>query len=227
MSMTNRMYAEEKRLMSFEDGYYGSIRREILPLIPDNISKALDIGCGAGNTLVWLRSLKHCAWTGGVELLPQGAAQARQKLDAVYEGNIEHMDLPIEKGSIDLILCLDVLEHLVDPWKVIQRLQSLLKRGGMLVVSIPNIRNRHVLLPLLLQGKWEYVESGILDRTHLRFFTRQSAVELVSSAGLKIDRIEITGGISRGWKAKILKKILPEWIESFFVRHYLIRGIRE
>jgi SAM-dependent methyltransferase len=137
------------------------------------------------------------------------------------------MSLPVPEGTLDLILCLDVLEHLLNPWRVAQYLNSLLRPGGSLIVSIPNIRNRRVLLQLAIRGKWEYTESGILDRTHLRFFTRTSAIELVASAGCIVDRIEVTGGISRGRKGKLLKYLLPEWVKEFFARQYLIRGIKK
>jgi len=143
----------------------------------------------------------------------------------VYRESIEEMSLPVTAGTLDLILCLDVLEHLRDPWRVAQYLNTLLRPGGSLIVSIPNIRNRHVLLPLVMRGAWEYTDSGILDRTHLRFFTRKSAIELVASTGCMVDRIEVTGGISRGRKGKLLKYLLPEWVQEFFARQYLIRGI--
>src|SRR5208283_1393393 len=116
--------------------YFIYTRKEILPLIPDVVSKVLDIGCGAGNRLAWIKSLRNCVWVGGVELSSDAAMQARQKLDEVYVGNIEIMDLPIANGSLDLILCLDVLEHLVDPWSTVFRLQELLKPGGALIASI-------------------------------------------------------------------------------------------
>lgn len=207
--------------------YYGSVRNEILPLLPDHAARVLDVGCGAGNTLLWIRELRMSVWIGGVELDPAAAAQARDKLDAVYGESIEEMRLPVPEGTLDLILCLDVLEHLRDPWRVAQYLNTLLRPGGSLIVSIPNIRNRRVLLPLVLRGTWEYTDSGILDRTHLRFFTRKSAIDLVASAGCMVDRIEVTGGISRGRKGKLLKFLLPEWVQQFFARQYLIRGIKK
>ena len=140
--------------------YYEYTRREIMDLLPENTSRVLEIGCGSGNTLVWLKSLKHCAWVGGVEMMPDAAARAREKLDEVYPVNIEQNPIPIPERSLDLILCLDVLEHMVDPWAVICRLHKLLKPGGSLIASIPNVRNQAVLFPLLFQGKWNYAEAG-------------------------------------------------------------------
>lgn len=207
--------------------YYGTLRQEILSLMPEKVERVLDVGCGAGNTSAWLKMNKGCFWTGGVELHGPAAAEAKTKLDVVYEGNIEHLDLPIEKSSLDLILCLDILEHLVDPWTVTRRLREFLKPGGAFIVSLPNIRSKRVLIPLVLKGEWKYEDWGILDRTHLRFFVRKTAIELLQSAGLTVDKVEVTGGFTRGWQGRILKKLLPQGIQSFFVRQYVLRGIKK
>ena len=205
--------------------YFIYTRKEILPLIPDVVSKVLDIGCGAGNTLAWIKSLRNCVWVGGVELSSDAAMQARQKLDEVYVGNIEIMDLPIAKGSLDLILCLDVLEHLVDPWSTVFRLQELLKPGGALIASIPNIRYYAVLFPLLFSQKWEYRDEGILDRTHLRFFVKETALQLITSSGLLIDMIFVTG-LGKSRKSQIVNSMIPSVFRSLFEKQYLIRGVK-
>jgi 2-polyprenyl-3-methyl-5-hydroxy-6-metoxy-1,4-benzoquinol methylase len=205
--------------------YYEYIRSEILPLLPNTVSRTLEVGCGAGNTLTWLQGVRQCTWLGGVELSHDAAEQARRKLDIVYEGNIERIELPLEPNSLDLILCLDVLEHLIDPWAVVHRLQPLLKSGGALIASLPNVRYRKVLLPLLLHEKWDYVDEGVLDRTHLRFFVRSTAIQLIESSGLKVDRIETTG-LGKSRKSKIFNAMLPSPIKSLFERQYLVRGIK-
>lgn len=185
----------------------------------------MEIGCGTGKSLEWLKTLYPCEWRGGVEICAAAAEQARDKLDAVFVGNIEEIELPIEDESLDLILCLDVLEHLVDPWRVLTRLGAYLKPGGALIASIPNVRNRKVLLPLLFKSKWEYAEAGILDRTHLRFFVRDSAIRLIESAGLKVDMVHATG-LGRSRRSRVVNALLPGWLRSFFEYQYLIRGIK-
>ncbi|HEY5799629.1 MAG TPA: methyltransferase domain-containing protein, partial [Burkholderiaceae bacterium] len=83
-------------------------------------------------------------------------------------------------------LAMDVLEHLTDPWRAMEQLAALLKPGGRLIASIPNVRNWRAVFPLLFAGRWTYAPAGILDRTHLRFFTRSSAIALATGPGLKL-----------------------------------------
>ncbi len=205
--------------------YYEYTRKEIYDLLPPNASKVLEIGCGAGNTLVWLKNLKRCTWVGGVEMSLEAAALAREKLDAVYPVNVEQNNLPIPESTLDLILCLDVLEHMIDPWTVVRRLRKLLRPGGALIASIPNVRNQKVLFPLLLSGRWDYTEAGILDKSHLRFFVRDTAIGLIASSGLKVDLVKSTGlGHSR--RSRMVNAVLPSFVKSVFEKQYLIRGIR-
>jgi 2-polyprenyl-3-methyl-5-hydroxy-6-metoxy-1,4-benzoquinol methylase len=166
--------------------YFANARTEILPLLPDFSPHVLELGCGSGATLKWLKANRYCSHTCGVELFKDAAALARDGVDIVINGDIESMELDLAANHFDLILCLDVLEHLVDPWRVMQRLVGYLKPGGTIIVSIPNIRNWRALLPLLFAGRWEYADTGILDRTHLRFFTRHSALALVQGSGVQL-----------------------------------------
>ena len=205
--------------------YYEYTRTEIRDMIPQSVDRVLEIGCGTGNTMMWLKNLKQCSWVGGVEMSSESAAIARQKLDAVYSVNIENTELPIAEGTLDLILCLDVLEHMIDPWSVVRRLRTLLKPGGALIASIPNVRHKKILFPLLFAGKWNYTEEGILDKSHLRFFVRQTAVELIASSGLVVDLVMSTG-LGRSQKSRAVNAIIPSIIKSLFEKQYLIRGVR-
>jgi SAM-dependent methyltransferase len=202
-----------------EQQYFRQVRSEILPLLPEGLERVVEIGCGGGYTLEHLRITGRCQWTCGVELFPEAARQARERVDEVHEGNIEQMDLPVAPASIDAILCLDVLEHLIDPWTVIRKLHGLLKPGGAIIASIPNVRHFRVVLPLLVSGRWDYTSSGLLDKTHLRFFTKQSAIGLMESSGLRIDKIEATGldePRSRLLNALTLSLARP-WLEFQFL----------
>ncbi len=172
--------------------YFRLVRKDIAPLLPAHVERVLEIGCGSGATLAWLKNEGRADWVGGIELNPAAAALARPRLNLLLEGDVDRQIEQLPPQSIDLILCLDVLEHLVDPWQTLRRIESRLRPGGQLIVSLPNIRHYSVLLPLLLRGRWQYAPAGIMDRTHLRFFSRQTAVELLQQAGLPVSQLRST-----------------------------------
>lgn len=176
------------------DNYFSHARREIAPLLPAQCGRVLEIGCGSGATLGWLRQGQRASHTVGVEIAEAAAQDARAHVDEVYCLDFERVEVPLEDKKFDVVLCLDVLEHMVDPWRVIDRLVSrYLVAGGILVASLPNVRHYSVVLPLLFAGRWDYQDAGLLDRTHLRFFTRDTAMHLLSRPGLGPVRCIRTG----------------------------------
>jgi 2-polyprenyl-3-methyl-5-hydroxy-6-metoxy-1,4-benzoquinol methylase len=168
--------------------YFATARREILPFLPAKLSRLLDLGCGTGATVALIKERKAIAWAGGVELDGAAAEAARNVCDLVWSGDAAKLtfDSEIAPSSLDLVLCLDVLEHLADPWSMVQRLSPLVAAGGRLILSVPNIRNLKFLLRLAVLGDFRYREAGLLDRTHLRFFTRETAIELATVGGLRL-----------------------------------------
>lgn len=165
--------------------YYSFVRKDIEPLLPASAGRVLEIGCGGGGTLSWLKETKRAQWTAGIELSTEAAEIARGRVDEVLCGDADELLAQFPAGSFDLILCLDVLEHLVDPWATLSKLHDLLRPGGRIISSLPNIRHHSIVLPLLFSGRWEYRDAGILDRTHLRFFSRQGIAALMTRAGLR------------------------------------------
>jgi SAM-dependent methyltransferase len=161
--------------------YFAHARTEILPLLPAQPQRVLEIGCGVGATLAWLKQSQGAQYTAGVEIASDAAVVAQGQLDAALCMDFEKVELPVTWPRFDLILCLDVLEHMLDPWRVVDRLvtQHLAARGTLLV-SLPNVRHYSVTVPLIFHGRWDYTDAGILDRTHVRFFTRQSAGKLLA-----------------------------------------------
>ncbi len=169
-------------------GYFDHERREILPFLPERCARLLDLGCGSGATAAMVRGARAVDWAGGAELDPGQAARAAAVFDRVWEGDLAALSLEdeIAPGSLDLVLCLDVLEHLPWPWRVVQRLTPLLAPGGRLILSVPNIRNWKFIWRLFARGDFRYREAGLLDRTHLRFFTFETAADLAGAGGLDI-----------------------------------------
>lgn len=187
--------------------YFAHARKEISHLLPKNCGRVLEIGCGSGATLGWLRQNHHAVRTVGVEIAEAAANKARSFADGVYCLDFEQHDLPGGVQKFDLVLCLDVLEHMVNPWTVVDRLATrYLETGGTLIVSLPNVRHYSVVLPLLFGGRWNYEDAGLLDRTHLRFFTKASAKALLSHP--QFGPVTCTATGFDGWTAKRVLNML-------------------
>lgn len=171
-----------------KERYYDTARREILPWLPPKVSRLLDVGCGAGATTAAVKQARSVAWAGGIEYVPDVAAAAEAVFDRVWKGDAAAAPLEAEiaEGSLDLVLCLDVLEHMADPWTMVRRLSTLVAPGGRLIVSVPNIRHWKFIWRLAARGDFAYRDAGLLDRTHLRFFVRATAIELATCGGLDL-----------------------------------------
>jgi SAM-dependent methyltransferase len=212
------------RSLDAQAGYYAFVRREIQPLLPFRAARVLEVGCGQAGTLAWLKDSGIAAHTMGIELDPAAAALARPRVDRLIEGDAEAAIDGLPAGSLDLVLCLDVLEHLVDPWRAMAQLARALRPGGSVILSVPNIRHYSVSLPLLCSGRWQYEEAGILDRTHLRFFTRAGAAALISGAGLEADG-HIDTGLEVRRRRELWKPLLARtpW-RDLGVFQFVMRG---
>ncbi len=171
-------------------GYYEHPRREVLGLIPVDTKRLLDVGCGKG-VLGAAAKAAGAAEVHGIELMVEIAAVAAERLDHVWSGAVEAALPLVPDGHYDCIVIADVLEHLLDPLAVLRTLSDKLAPGGVIVASIPNVQNWGVL-SALIEGRFEYAPDGILDRTHLRFFTRRSVEELFWGAGLCIETMDTT-----------------------------------
>jgi GT2 family glycosyltransferase len=172
--------------------YYTFPRERLFDQIPAQAGRVLEVGCGAGVLGERLKLSGKAAHVTGIELSGHAAALARSRLDAVRVGDIESMPLDSLKGQFDTLVVADVLEHLRDPWAALFRLRDCLKDGGTVVASIPNIAHYKIIKKLLFTD-WRYEPGGILDHTHLRFFTRGSIEDLFRNAGFEILRIEREG----------------------------------
>ena len=178
-----------------QSSYYGFSRPEVIEAIAAHslpTARILEIGCANGSTGALIKKNLPVEYYVGVDISEDAAIKAAAVLDKAFAANVEADDLTalgIEKVSFDVIIALDVLEHLRDPWDTLARLTEYLKQGGHVVASIPNVQNISVVADLV-NGKWEYADAGILDATHLRFFTRESISRMFSGAGLSIKQIE-------------------------------------
>lgn len=179
--------------------YFNHVRADMMRFVPRGAARLLEIGCGAGGTMAALRERQAVQWAGGVEYVPEAAEQAKAAFDKVWciDAETTPFEGEIPPASLDAILCFDVLEHLVDPWSLVKRLTALLAQGGCLVVSVPNIRHWKFVRDLLFRGDFRYRDAGLLDRTHLRFFVRETAIELVTCGGLELAHV----GPAKQWRS--------------------------
>ncbi|MBD9355766.1 methyltransferase domain-containing protein [Methylomonas albis] len=189
----NKLMLDKATCSSLEsnlENYYLHARPEVLELVPISARRVLDVGCGAGGFSATLKS-RQSVEIHGVELSPRAAETAKLHLDHVWNYSIEDALHEIPEEYYDCIVIADILEHLVDPGTVLASLKRKLAQDGKIVASIPNIQNWGIVSELI-QGRWDYCNEGILDRTHLRFFTRKSVEELFWSAGFNINKISRT-----------------------------------
>lgn len=215
-------------------GYYDGVRTDVGPLLPSRVRTALEIGCGAGGTMAWLRQKRQIEYAAAVEIVAEAASRAEAAFDDVELSDINCARLAFRSSRFDLILALDVLEHLPDPAAVLGSLHERLEQDGTLIVSLPNVSHYHVSLPLFFRGKWEYRDQGLLDRTHMRFFTMNSAVALIGDAGFQVRRVifkrqfpnifALAGLTSQKWRwysNRVLGCLVP-WPRHLFVHQILI-----
>jgi len=168
--------------------YASTMRSEIIQFVPQTANRILDVGCSVGNFGEILKS-ERSAEVWGVEIDEAAASIAATKLDKIICGAFD-VDLNLPLKYFDCIIFNDVLEHMVDPNAALVYAKQLLRNGGKIVASIPNVRYFDNLWSLLIHKNWEYVDSGILDRTHLRFFTINSVSSLFNNSGYDIDLIK-------------------------------------
>jgi 2-polyprenyl-3-methyl-5-hydroxy-6-metoxy-1,4-benzoquinol methylase len=205
--------------------YFATVRSEIEELLPRDAHRILEVGCGAGATLAWLRQRWPKAWCAGVDINAEQLALAAAGIDYAERCDLDERLPSIALGSVDLLLCLDVLEHLRDPWAVLRSLGELVCPGGTAIVSVPNVRHASVVWPLLAAGRFAYGGSGILDRTHLRFFTRQSAADLVHGAGFEVGAVRGLG-TERGKRGHVPNLLTLGLLSDFLARQYVLQGTK-
>ncbi len=176
--------------VSFNAQYHQTERNEIASFFSESPGTVVDIGCGGGGTGKLIKKKFPGTRVIGIELNRHAAEHARQHLDLVICEDIDTLDLAAHIGStrIDTVLLLDVLEHLYDPWKALVRVRGWLDERARVLASVPNIRNL-ANLDQLAAGHWTYGPDGVLDITHIRFFTRESLRKLFEETGYVVNHM--------------------------------------
>jgi len=201
--------------------YYTSSRQDMISFIPKTTKTLVDVGCGEGYFAKAFKDIAN-AQVHGVEMNPISAAKASKILDKVYIGDIDSQLANLPDNFYDAITCNDVLEHLFDPYQTLKNLTAKLTSEGVIIASIPNFRFFRNLIDILYKKDWEYKSSGILDFTHLRFFTQKSIIRMFEEAGYEIIKCQ---GIT---KSKSLRPYIYNFLtlgafgkDSFFL-HFAV-----
>ena len=202
-------------LISKDDTYYSGKRQDMLKFIDIKVSRILEIGCGEGNFATNFTDIEY--W--GVEQATQHAKAAEQKGLRILNGLYEDVEDKIPDSYFDLIVCNDVIEHMIDPMGFLKDIKKKLKPTGKLIASIPNIRYAPILHKLIFEADFEYVQSGIMDYTHLHFFTYKSFRRIAESTGWNVDLIEPINI----QPFKPVKKLLLKFLER---KHHDLRNVQ-
>lgn len=193
----------------------------MVPFVPDEAKRILDVGCSTGAFGALLRKQRPGTDVWGVEPNEEAAAKATERLSGVACGLFPDA---VDERDFDCIVFNDVLEHMPDPWSALKETTPLLAPGGCVVTSLPNVRNARVILNLAVRGRWTYETTGILDRTHLRFFTRQSAIALFEASGYEVQTAEMIALETHG-KAHRVLSLLGHRADEFRALQIAIRAV--
>ncbi|MCI3986671.1 class I SAM-dependent methyltransferase [Bacillus vallismortis] len=189
MEINKRSLAESMKEYQLKDKeYYKGINRKLFDLVGPHAKNILEVGCAEGLFGAAVKEKTNCSYY-GIESYPPAAEKAAHHIDEVIMGDIETLKLPFQKNTFDHIIFGDVLEHLKDPWAVLGNLKPYVKETGSILASIPHIGHISIF-ESLLSGKWTYTQAGLLDKTHLRFFTLQEMKKMFHETGYNISQIE-------------------------------------
>ena len=178
-----------KELVNKPKGYYDNIREDMLKYIPHDAKKTLEFGCGSGGFSGLIKD-KFGAEVWAVEIDEHSAKAASEKLDKVINCDAHEAIAKLPDDCFDCIIFFDVLEHLVDPYSLLTSAKKKLTKKGVVVASIPNIRYYRSFVDLVICGNWDYRNHGVLDKTHLRFFTYKSIVKMFNKLDFEILELE-------------------------------------
>jgi 2-polyprenyl-3-methyl-5-hydroxy-6-metoxy-1,4-benzoquinol methylase len=197
---------------------YDFDRPELIPFVPQTARTLLEVGCGSGAFGRRLRSERPNMELWAIEPDPASAKAAEDGFHRVIVDEFPSEGIP--RGAFQVVVCADVLEHMAEPQLGLRGAAEVLAPGGVMVASIPNVRSwRAVIWPLLAHGNWTYTERGILDRTHLRFFTRRSMRQFFNDNGWSVHSVT---GINMHRRERVLSVLGARRFDDFLFPQYVV-----
>lgn len=169
--------------------YFSGARHDFVRRLPkDPTASILEVGCGTGATGALALASGRAQRYVGIELFEAAATQARSVLSEVITGDVERLQFDFGPAAFDALIFSEVLEHLVEPQRVVEKLVRSLRPGGLVLASSPNIAHWRVIAELL-RGRFNLADKGVFDRTHMRWFTPATFVGMFTNAGLRVESV--------------------------------------
>ncbi len=196
--------------------YFQGDRGDVVALLPFGANRVLELGCGVGRTLLNAKQQGKAREVVGIDIIPRN--DQHDLLDDYIQADVDSLNLTYEEGYFDVIICADVLEHLVDPWGTVSRLAPYLKKDGILVASLPNVRDYLLFLAIFVKGDFRYATEGLLDRGHLRFFCKKNIRDLFDPDVFVVNAFHYRLAKLR----KVINAVTFGLLEEFLVKQYLV-----
>ena len=206
--------------------YFIQPRTDLISLIPKNAdNRVLEVGAGGGYTLIEIKKQNLAREIIGVELMEiPNSRQSDPAIDKFVISDVEKNDLDFPDAYFDVILMGDVMEHLIDPWEFLKKASRVLKKGGILIASMPNIRYYPALIKIFIKGDFGYESHGLFDKTHFRWYCKKNMKDLFDTAPMKCRSIFPRSRLYKvKWtKGVIFNKLTFGLFEEFLTLQYII-----
>ena len=203
--------------------YFTNSRKDLISLLPEKQGlHVLELGAGGGDTLMDLKRSGLAARVVGIELFTlEGTFQRDPVIDQFIIGDVENMELPLEPNSFDAILMGDVLEHLIDPWSAVRKVSRLVRPGGLMIASNPNIRTMEAFRKIFLKGDFAYAERGLFDKTHYRWFCRKNMIDLMTPENFNLVSVTSNLEFKNGSRTRKLNRLTLRMFEEFLTLQFI------
>jgi 2-polyprenyl-3-methyl-5-hydroxy-6-metoxy-1,4-benzoquinol methylase len=203
--------------------YFTNSRRDIISMLPVKQGlHVLELGAGGGGTLMDLKKSGIAAKVVGIEMFHlENTFQRDPLLDEFLIGNIEEMDLSARKESFDVVIMGDVLEHLIDPWAAVKKVSGVVKPGGVMIASIPNIRSKEAFRKIFLKGDFGYTSQGLFDKTHYRWFCKKNMIELMTPENFSIVSVVSNLEFKEGSGTRTFNRLTFRLFEEFLTVQFI------